>query len=167
MKIQVESTTLDDKRKAVEHASDNATRALRKLEQHYNGGVVQSPTTGLVGASIPHVGNVYEAGEPLMSIYTGEAYVLAYLPNQYQFAIKPGLEVLVSSGRYQDKGILIETIPLSEALPQEFQNTFKPTERNQLAKIALLDPTMFPVNEKVTITLKLNWVDVAVDRFMK
>ncbi|WP_445358255.1 HlyD family secretion protein [Microbulbifer sp. ANSA005] len=166
VRLQLESTILDEKRKSVEHASAVATKALKQLKQHYNNGIVQSPTAGLVGAKIPYVGNVYSAGEPLLSIYTGEAYVLAYLPNRYQFAIKPGLEVLVSSGRFQDRGVLMETIPLSAALPQEFQNTFKPTERNQLAKIALANPSKFPVNDKVTITLQLDWVDVVVTAFL-
>ncbi|MCO1336254.1 hypothetical protein MO867_18135 [Microbulbifer sp. OS29] len=166
VKLQIESTTLEGKRKAVDEALQRSEQALNKLEEHYNNGIVQSPTKGLVGASIPHVGNVYDAGEPLMEIYTGEAYVLAYLPNQYQFAIKPGMEVLIAGGRFKDKGVLIEMIPLSAALPQEFQNTFKPTSRNQLAKIALLDPSKFPVNEKVTITLKIDWFDLFIERFI-
>ncbi|WP_444959518.1 HlyD family secretion protein [Microbulbifer sp. VVAC002] len=166
VKLQVESATLEGKRRSVDEALYRSEQALKKLEEHYNNGIIQSPTSGLVGASVPHVGNVYDAGEPLMAIYTGEAYVLAYLPNQYQFVIKPGMEVLVTGGRFKDKGVLVEMIPLSAALPQEFQNTFKPTSRNQLAKIVLLDPSKFPVNEKVTITLKIDWIDVIIDKFI-
>ncbi|GAB2897770.1 HlyD family secretion protein [Microbulbifer echini] len=166
VKIQVESTTLDKKRKAVESAIKVSAEAFQKLKKHYDDGQVRSPVSGLVGATVPSVGDVYREGEPLMQVFWGEPYVLAYLPRRYLLSIKPGMVVTLKSGRYKDKGVISELLPLSAQLPEEFQNTFKPQERNQLAKITLTDPEMFPVSEKVNVTLEINWKDIIVENFM-
>ncbi|WP_444939263.1 HlyD family secretion protein [Microbulbifer sp. JMSA002] len=166
VKIQVESTTLDKKRKAVDAAIKVAGTAYQRLKDHYDDGRVRSPVNGLVGATVPSVGDVYREGEPLMQVYWGEPYVLAYMPRRYILALRPGMVVTVKSGRYKDKGVISELLPISDQLPEEFQNTFKPQERNQLAKIVLSDPEHFPLSEKVQVTLELNWKDLFVENFM-
>ena len=89
----------------------------------------------------------------MLSILTGETYVLAYLPSRYLFPIRPGTKVVVSSGRHRDAGVIENILPVSEALPREFQNNFKPTDRSQLARIRLSNKTKFPTFEKVEISL--------------
>ncbi len=34
-------------------------------------------------------------------------------------------------------GVVTEILPLTDTLPKEFQNTFKPSDRSQLAKIKI------------------------------
>ena len=43
-------------------------------------------------------------------------------------------------------------LPLTATLPKEFQNTFQPLNRNQLAKIRLSRSASFPLNQKVSVT---------------
>ena len=106
----------------------------------------------LACASVPFVGNVYKTGDPILSIYSGDPYVLAYMPSRYLFSIKAGQKVSVSDGSHSVKGVLAELLPVTDALAKEFQNTFKPTDRSQLAKIKLLEEAHFALHNKVTIS---------------
>jgi hypothetical protein len=62
------------------------------------------------------------------------------------------MKVRVSSGRQNAKGVIAEILPISDALPIEFQNTFQPQDRNQLAKIRLDGASPFPIGEKVRLS---------------
>jgi multidrug resistance efflux pump len=154
VRLTAEQDTLRTQIKALEDARADATAALKNLQEHYANGVVRAVNDGSVGARVPSVGDVYRSGDPMLSIYTGEAYVLTYLPARYLFSIQPGMKVVVSSGRHSDEGVVTEILPVSDALPSEFQNTFKPRERNQLARIKLSAPHKFPIFEKVEISRK-------------
>ncbi len=134
-------------------AQSDANAAISDLKEHYSGGVVRASTSGVVGASVPSIGDVFGVGQPIMSIYSGEAYILAYLPRRYLFSVDVGQEVSVSDGRDEATGTIAEILPLTGALPLEFQNTFKPRDRNQLAKIRFSSPPSFPLHEKVTISV--------------
>lgn len=136
-------------------AQSDADAAIADLKQHYSGGIVRASTSGVVGTSVPSVGDVFGAGQPIMSIYSGEVYVLAYLPRRYLFPVDVGQQVNVSDGRNDVTGTIAEILPLTGALPMEFQNTFKPRDRNQLAKIRFSSPPSFPLHEKVTLSVSL------------
>ena len=160
IKFAAESETLSMQIADLEAARRDSMNAIRNLEAHYADGVVRARLDGSIGAQIPSVGDVYRAGEPILSVYSGDAHVLAYLPSRYLFPIRPGMEVTVSSGRYRDDGVITEILPVSDALPLEFQNTFEPRERNQLAKIHLSDPSQFPVSAKVEVTRKIDVISL-------
>lgn len=154
IRLATETKTLQEQISQLEGARASAVAAIDDLRDLYADGVLTAPTGGAVGARVPYVGTVYSAGEPFLSIYSGDSYVLAYLPRRYLFPIKKGTGVVISGGRRHSKGVVTEILPLSDALPQEFQNTFKPRDRNQLAKIELDGEADFPLFEKVRITLK-------------
>jgi hypothetical protein len=118
----------------------------------YDDGVVRSPVGGSIGASVPLVGNVYRPGEPILSIYSGDPYVLVYLPRRYLFPIYVGMKLRLTDGRDVADGVITEILPVTDTLPKEFQNTFKPSDRNQLAKINLTTPSAFPLNQKVSVS---------------
>ena len=152
VRLDAEQRTLQTQIAALDEAARDAAVAIADLQRHYADGLVVATRGGAVGARVPSVGSVYRAGEPMLSIYSGDAYVLTYLPSRYLFQIEPGMKVAVTSGRHHGKGVISAILPVSDALPQEFQNTFKPRDRNQLARIRLDDPAAFPVFEKVTIS---------------
>lgn len=152
IRLATEAETLQEQITQLEEARASASAAVEDLKELYGQGVFTAATGGTIGAAIPYVGTVYNAGEPILSLYSGESYVLAYLPRRYLFPIERGMKVVISSGRSRAKGVVAEILPVSDALPQEFQNTFKPRDRNQLAKIRLDDPSAFPLFEKVRIT---------------
>ncbi|NVK33628.1 MAG: HlyD family efflux transporter periplasmic adaptor subunit [Rhodobacteraceae bacterium] len=151
-KLELESETLGSQIESLEAAQRDAAQALKNLKDHYQDGILRSAVDGSVGARVPFAGTVYRSGEPILEVHTGEAYVLAYLPSRYLFSIEAGMKVTLTSGRRTGEGEIAEILPVSDTLPQEFQNTLKPRERNQLAKIRLSDPSAFPVYEKVEIS---------------
>ena len=121
------------------------------LEAHYARGIVRAPADGPVGASVPSRGEVIRPGETCLSIYSGDTYVLAYLPRRYLFPVRRGMKVTITSGRQSMDGTIAEILPLSGALPEAFQNTFEPQDRKQLAKVRLAARSVFPIGEKVRL----------------
>lgn len=150
VKLSAESHVLSDEMTALQVALTGADAALRDLKAHYAEGRVVAPVSGSVGATVPSVGNVYRPGEPLLSIYAGNPYVLVYLPRRYLFPIYAGMKLNVTDGQHAETGVISEILPLTAALPKEFQNTFQPSDRNQLAKIKLAAGSHFPLNQKVS-----------------
>ncbi len=69
------------------------------------------------------------------------------------FTVYPGMKLEVTDGQNTASGVILEILPVTDALPKEFQNTYKPSDRNQLAKIKLEpDGTRFPLLQKVRVT---------------
>jgi multidrug resistance efflux pump len=137
---------------SLDTALADADDAIAKLKALYSDGLVHSPVNGSIGASVPSVGNVYRPGEPILSIYSGDPYVLVYLPRRYLFPMYVGMELRLTDGRDVADGVIVEILPVTDTLPKEFQNTFKPSDRNQLAKIKLTTPSAFPLNQKVSVS---------------
>lgn len=154
VRLTAQLETLERELETLKEARSDAVRALEKLQEIYADGVVRSPVDGAVGASVPAVGDVYRTADPILSIYSGEAYILAYLPRRYLFSLEAGQKVSVSNGRSSAPAVLAELLPVTDELAKEFQNTFKPTDRSQLAKIRFVEPSPFPLHEKVSISLR-------------
>ena len=150
--LLTQQQVLSEELSSLDGALRDADDATKKLKALYADGVVRSPVDGYVGASAPSAGKVFRPGEPIMSVHHGETYVLAYLPERYLFPIKTGMSVHVHDGRERAAGVITEILPVTDALPEEFQNTFEPSDRSQLAKIKLEGPTKFPMNQKVSVS---------------
>ncbi|NND49447.1 MAG: HlyD family efflux transporter periplasmic adaptor subunit [Rhizobiales bacterium] len=157
VKMRTENETLNDELTTLDAARADADSALDDLRRYYDGGIVRSPVDGTIGTSIAATGDVFPPGKPMLSIFTGETYVLAYLPRNYLFSIEPGMQVAVTGGRSSAQGVISEILPVADALPQEFQNTFQPRDRSQLARIRFASEPPFPLNEKVRIGLNQPW----------
>jgi hypothetical protein len=59
----------------------------------------------------------------------------------------------VADGRNEATGVIEDILAVTEGLPKEFQNTFKPLDRSQLARIRLVGKPAFPLHQKVQVTL--------------
>lgn len=156
VRLQAEKKSLSQELDALDEARSDAEKALTDLRAHYAEGTVRAPVKGAIGTAVPVAGDVYRPGEPMLSIYSGDAYVLAYLPRRYLFPIEAGMEVTVASGRQSATGVIEQILPVTDALPQEFQNTFKPRDRSQLARIRLSNPAAFPLHEKVELSSRFS-----------
>lgn len=152
VQYEVEGRILKDQLASMQSAISDAQNALADLRNHYDNGVVHSPVDGTIGATIPSVGDAFQPGQAILSIYSGDAYVLAYLPRRYLFPIKPNKRVKLQSGRWSATGHISEIIPVTTALPEEFQNHFRSRDRSQLARIHFDRDAPFPLHEKVLIT---------------
>ncbi len=152
VQFKAEDSALREELEALTAARSDAEAALADLRRHYAGGVVRVPISGSIGTSVPSVGDVHKPGETILSVYSGDPYVLAYLPRRYLFSIHPGTRVKIQSGRVSATGVITEILPVTGALPKEFQNSFKPRDRSQLARIHFDAEPPFPLHEKIKIT---------------
>lgn len=151
VKIEAQQNALGDELTAIDAARADADAVLANLRNHYADGVVSAPIDGAVGASVPSGGDVYKPGDKILEIYSGKAYVLAYLPRNYLFPVEVGTKVQVTSGRLSAVGIIEDILPVTGALPKEFQNSFKPRDRSQLARISFEEAPPFPLHAKVSL----------------
>ncbi len=147
-----QSRVLKEELSALEEARTDADSTFGDLQKLYANGLVHAPVSGAVGASVPFIGNVYRPGEPILSIYWGEPYVLVYLPRRYLFPITIGMKLSVTDGKHTERGTVTDILPVTDTLPKEFQNTFQPSDRNQLAKVQLPPTWVFPLHQKVTVS---------------
>jgi multidrug resistance efflux pump len=150
--LSAQSRVLKEELSVLEVARKDADSIFDDLQKLYANGLVTAPVSGAVGASVPFVGNVYRPGDPMLSIFWGEPYVLMFLPRRYLFPIEVGMKLTVTDGQHTERGVVTEILPVTDALPKEFQNTFQPSDRNQLAKVKLPASSVFPLNQKVTIS---------------
>lgn len=138
---------------ATGYALKQSYKVLSDLETHYASGIIRASRNGRVGEDVPSNGAVYRPGDPIMSVISGEAYVLAYLPISYLFDVTEGTRVTVKSGRFEAEGYIAEILPVSQVVPQEFQHAFRPDHARQLARIEFDNAPPFPTSASVKITL--------------
>jgi multidrug resistance efflux pump len=150
--LTIQGNTLHDQLGSLDAARRDADAALADLNISYAKGVIHSPVSGRIGGFVPSPGDVYRPGDPILSVYWGDPYVMAYLPSRYLFSIRKGMQVRVADGRNESVGVIEDILAVTEGLPKEFQNTFKPLDRSQLARIRFLGPVQFPLHQKVEIT---------------
>ena len=128
-----------------------AREALQKLRATYNDGIVLAPAEGIVGQKQTVQGEVIKPGDYLMKIHTGVKYALVYLETGTLYDVAVGDRVEVADGFKSSVGYVVEIAPLTVQLPTEFQKAFRPPTRGQIAKITLDDPSVFPLDSKVTV----------------
>ncbi|MDX2258382.1 MAG: biotin/lipoyl-binding protein [Hyphomicrobiaceae bacterium] len=141
---------------AIEEAHERARLALDQLEVTYDNGRIRAGQAGVVGSRVPVAGQVVKFGDDLMEIHGGQTTVLAYVPDQYLFAVEPGARVAVSAGLHAVTGTATGVLTVADALPPEFQNMFRPRDRSRLLRIDLPYGHPFAVSQKVMVA-DCNW----------
>lgn len=133
---------------------DRANEALTQLETFYDHGAVRAASAGVVGSRVPLIGQVAKLGDELLQIFGDKPYVLAYLPDSYLFGISTGdrVEVSAGTGSRWTVGTVDAILGVADALPPEFQNTFRPRDRTRLVRIGLPQNHTFAISQKVRIT---------------
>lgn len=144
---------------AIKDARAHARGALDELEEHYASGVYRAGTDGVVGDTVPAPGEVFNPGEPILTVLSGTPYVLAYLPTTYLFDVSQGDRVVVSGGNTRAEGTVDSILPVSQSIPDEFRNAFRLDETRQLARIVLDGESEFPTFSAVGITRDVPWSD--------
>ncbi len=147
-----QSRVLKEELAALDLARTDADSTFKDLQKLYANGLVRAPVGGAIGAVVPSIGDVYRPGDPMLTISWGKPYVLVFLPRRYMFPIKVGMELSVTDGKHTAAGVVTDILPVTDALPKEFQNTFQPSDRSQLAKISLPANAQFPLHQKVTVS---------------
>ena len=137
---------------ALAQTRGRARDAIRDLRTRYAEGLHSAGTDGIVGERVPAPGEVFNPGDPILTLYRGEPYVFAYLPRGYLFDLPVGAPVTVSTGTLSRPGRVEAILPVSATVPDEFRNAFRLNETRQLARIALGPGPGLPTMAGVRIT---------------
>ena len=101
---------------------EQVSSAYDDLQHSYDHGNLYSPVTGHIGSSVAMVGEVLSPGKnEIANIYSGDGYVLAYIPDSYWLKVQEGHEVAVKVRGQTVAGRIETVLPVTDALPPEFQ----------------------------------------------
>jgi multidrug resistance efflux pump len=151
--LHAEATSLLSERTALEGNFNRLAGALDAARATYRDGAVSAPVDGTVGPKAAVPGTVLRPGEPLAVVYHGPQYVVAYLPTNRLYSARPGDRVIVSDGRTRRWGQIERIEGLADALPAEFQSSFRSLERRQVVRVAFDDDApAFPLLAKITVS---------------
>jgi hypothetical protein len=151
-KVEAERKSATQQLALLAKAQKEAADSMADIKHRYNGGIYLAPADGVIGSQIAHQGDVLKPGDFFADLFVGNKYVLAYLETGTLYQVKPGERVTVADGFTQTQGTLVEVLPITLQLPQEFQKAFRPRGRGQVAKITLDDETLFAHSNKVRVT---------------
>jgi multidrug resistance efflux pump len=126
--------------------------AIDQVQASYNNGKVIAQVEGMVGARVPHMGQVMKSGEPLVDLYRGDMFVLAYMPTSRLYRMSANDKVRVTDGQRSAVGWIERIEGVTDALPPEFQTSFRSQDRQQIFRIAFDEAPPFPIQAKVRIS---------------
>jgi multidrug resistance efflux pump len=149
--LQAEAALLASELPMVARSRQRAAETLNQLEAFYDGGLIRAARDGTVGARVPVHGQVVRVGEDLLQVHGDEVSVLAYLPDLYLFGLSPGDRVTVGGAYARVDGVVEALLPVTDALPLEFQSMFRPRDRSRLIRIRLASAAPFAVSQKVQV----------------
>ena len=133
-------------------AQDVALRAMHEIEATYNGGNIIAQEDGVVSTAVAKRGDVLKPGEYLTELFFGDRHVLAYVETGALYRLAINDRVRVSNGFRSVGGTVVDISPVAVELPREFQKIFRPVGREQVAKVVLDEPNLFPLLSKVRVT---------------
>jgi multidrug resistance efflux pump len=153
LSLKAEQGSLGVEVEANKKALDQVSAAYNDLQTAYNDGVLYAPVSGYIGANVAMVGEVLSGGKDwIANIYTGPSFVLAYIPESYLFDVEQGQKVAVKARGQTVAGYIEKVLPVTEALPPEFQLPNKTRGRGQLVHVALSDANAFAIDQKSQVT---------------
>jgi multidrug resistance efflux pump len=152
LSLKAEQVSLEIEMKANKTAFDLVSAAYDDLQQTYGNGILYAPVSGYIGTHVAMAGEVLSGGnDRIANIYTGPSFVLAYIPESYLFDVEEGQKVSVKTRGQTIVGDVEKVLPVTEALPPEFQLPNRTRGRGQLVRIALLDKVEFPIDQKAHV----------------
>jgi multidrug resistance efflux pump len=152
-KLRAEQNSLTAELDANRSALAEVALAYDALNSAYGDGALYAPLSGDVGSEIVSLGQMLSTGDrTIAKIYTGNRFVLAYLPESYVFDVEEGKSVGLRVQNEILNGKIERLLPIAGALPSEFQGSSRNWERGRMMRITLADATQLPVNQRVTVT---------------
>ena len=147
VQMDAEAAGIQQDMPLLEQTISEATRTRDLLSRSYNEGRIYAPTDGIVGALQARNGAVARIGEPLMEVYTGDPFVLAYVPEGAIYSTSVGDSVTLKLGLKRYRGRISRMFPVSSQLPKEFQDNVRQPPRAQVIHITFepgqQPPTLF------------------------
>ncbi len=153
LSLKAEQGSLHVEAEASQKAFNQVSAAYDDLRRSYDNGNLYAAASGHIGGNVAMVGEVLSPGrDKIASIYTGENFVLAYVPESYLFDLKPGEKVAVKARGQVVDGRIEKVLEVTEALPPEFQLPNRVRGRGQLVRVELLSGNNFAIDQKVVVT---------------
>jgi len=153
LSLEAEKRSLETEIAANQSALQQVSIAYDDLKRTYGSGELVAPASGYVGSHVGMVGEVLSGGTtPVANIYAGTSYVLAYIPENYLFDVDEGQRVSVKGRSSTATGYIERVLPVTDALPPEFQLPNRVRGRGQLVRVELSEPRDFALDEKVRLT---------------
>jgi multidrug resistance efflux pump len=135
--LRGEGGTIEQELAVTSSTRNDLARAIEDLRKSYNNGVILAAAGGQVGPRVVNPGTILKLGESALDIYSGESYVVAYLPPGRIYSVEGGDSVVVTDGTLRASGRILRIEAMSDVLPPEFQNVFSSRERQQIARVEL------------------------------
>jgi multidrug resistance efflux pump len=136
--ITAEGSTVEAELATTTAARAELSRAVADLRKAYNDGRFIAERTGQLGPKVVSPGTILKLGETALEIFSGESYVVAYLPTNRLYSVEPGDHVIVTDGTSRARGRVERIEAMADALPEEFQNVFSSRERLQVVRVELM-----------------------------
>ncbi len=152
VELQAQNSGLAIELQMLKKAYQETEQALSHLQRIYGDGRILSPVDGVVGPTVASQGEMLVTGARVMTIYAGDPFVLAYIPDNYLFSVREGQSVDVAIGSRKSVAYVEAVLPLADSLPPEFQNTFRPRDRSQLVRLRLPADQGFATHQKVRVS---------------
>jgi multidrug resistance efflux pump len=149
--LRVEATALKSERGALDGNVARITAALDKATQTYRDGMIIAPVDGIVGPKVVASGTVLSPGDNFTEIHYGEKYVIAYLPTSRFYSIDSGEQVVITDGVNRQSGHIQRVEGIADKLPAEFQSGFRSIDRQQVVRVSVDDPAVFPLLTKIKV----------------
>lgn len=165
--IEAEHRALETTMPELEGAVKASEHAIKRLQEAYANGVVKSPVNGIVGHMYVSPGSVIQPGAPLMDIFTGTPYVLAYVPEGglYELEVGDGVQIRVGLRTYL--GHVSRLYPLAQQLPKELQSEFQPQARARLVRVDFSGTDRYPPLFSKTKLSAAGWPPAWLLRLLK
>jgi multidrug resistance efflux pump len=139
--LRAENTSLQAEIDANQYGLNQAKRAHYALAKVYNKGKLYATMDGIVGNDLAVPGQVLtSSNNSVASIYHGDSYVLAYLPDTLLWSVKRG-DALMVSGDHQVRVKVDQVLPITAQLPPEMQDPNTIKGRGRLLKLYLTEGT--------------------------
>jgi len=155
LSFRSEALTIDAELRDNKAAHQEVSNTYANLKLIHNDGVLVSPVDGYVGTDVGVVGALLSGNgkvSQVAKIFTGRSFALAYVSESYFFDVEEGQSVGIKARGQVHPATIEKVLPVTDALPPEFQLPNKARERGQLVRITLEDGDQFVLEQKVRVT---------------
>ena len=138
LSLESETAAVETELQGTQAALAEISKTCASIKETYDDGILTAPVDGYIGSTVAAVGEVLSANSATVAqIYSGTTFALAYLPESYLFDVEEGQIVGVKVRAGTIPAIIEKVLPVTEALPPEFQIPNRVRERGQLVRISL------------------------------
>ncbi|MGL4324751.1 MAG: HlyD family secretion protein [Beijerinckiaceae bacterium] len=150
--LNAEEFSLRDEMQAATSSRRELQQLLESIRRMFNEGALLATADGTVGPKVANVGQILKPGDPALEIYKGESYIVGYMPTSRLYSVDVGDSVVVTDGTMRTRGRVVRIESMAEAIPPEFQSSFRSVERQQVMRIEIDESApRFPIYGKVRV----------------